>query len=188
MQPRRARELFLLSVPGGQSLEGRNGLAGDAREWCHAGSGLDTVHEHRTRAALRKAAPEARSLQLEVVRKDIQERRVRRRVDVLYALIDGESRCHSSPPPPPILHPLALIPGTRLGVYEVTAQIGEGGMGQVYRATDTKLKRQVAIKILPQALAADHDRSLAAHCAWRDSTRRGRATVLRSGRRPELPN
>jgi serine/threonine-protein kinase len=53
---------------------------------------------------------------------------------------------------------LALSPGTRLGVYEVTAQIGEGGMGQVYRATDTKLKRQVAIKILPPSLAADHDR------------------------------
>ena len=53
---------------------------------------------------------------------------------------------------------MALTPGTRLGVYEVTAQIGEGGMGQVYRATDTKLKRQVAIKILPTALAADHDR------------------------------
>lgn len=53
---------------------------------------------------------------------------------------------------------MALTPGTRLGVYEVTAQIGEGGMGQVYRATDTKLKRQVAIKILPPALAADHDR------------------------------
>ena len=48
---------------------------------------------------------------------------------------------------------LALTPGTRLGVYEVTAQIGEGGMGQVYRATDTKLKRQVAIKILPPAFA-----------------------------------
>jgi len=53
---------------------------------------------------------------------------------------------------------LVLTPGTRLGVYEVTAQIGEGGMGQVYRATDTKLKRQVAIKILPPSLAADHDR------------------------------
>jgi RIO-like serine/threonine protein kinase len=43
---------------------------------------------------------------------------------------------------------LALTPGTRLGIYEVTAQIGQGGMGQVYRATDTKLKRQVAIKIM----------------------------------------
>jgi len=53
---------------------------------------------------------------------------------------------------------LALTPGTRLGVYDITAQIGEGGMGQVYRATDTKLKRQVAIKILPPSLAADPDR------------------------------
>jgi Tol biopolymer transport system component len=53
---------------------------------------------------------------------------------------------------------LPLTPGTRLGVYEVTSLIGEGGMGQVYRATDTKLKRQVAIKILPPSLAADHDR------------------------------
>ena len=53
---------------------------------------------------------------------------------------------------------MGLTPGTRLGVYEVTAQIGEGGMGQVYRATDTKLKRQVAIKILPPSVAADHDR------------------------------
>jgi serine/threonine protein kinase len=53
---------------------------------------------------------------------------------------------------------LTLAPGTRLGVYEVVAQIGEGGMGQVFRATDTKLKRQVAIKILPPSLAADRDR------------------------------
>src|SRR5689334_20879247 len=48
--------------------------------------------------------------------------------------------------------------GARLGVYEVIAQLGEGGMGQVYRATDTKLKRQVAIKILPLSFAADPDR------------------------------
>ncbi len=40
---------------------------------------------------------------------------------------------------------MPLTVGTRLGVYEVTAQIGEGGMGQVYRATDTKLKRDVAV-------------------------------------------
>ena len=50
------------------------------------------------------------------------------------------------------------LAGTRLGVYEVTAQIGEGGMGQVYRATDTTLKRQVAIKILPLSVAADAER------------------------------
>ncbi|HVH28254.1 MAG TPA: protein kinase [Vicinamibacterales bacterium] len=53
---------------------------------------------------------------------------------------------------------MALTPGARLGVYEISAQIGEGGMGQVYRATDTKLKRQVAIKTLPPSVAADHDR------------------------------
>jgi eukaryotic-like serine/threonine-protein kinase len=53
---------------------------------------------------------------------------------------------------------LALTPGTRLGVYEITAPIGEGGMGQVFRARDTKLDRDVAIKILPEAFAHDADR------------------------------
>ena len=48
--------------------------------------------------------------------------------------------------------------GSRLGHYDVTALIGEGGMGQVYQATDTKLKRQVALKILPEAFATDPDR------------------------------
>jgi eukaryotic-like serine/threonine-protein kinase len=53
---------------------------------------------------------------------------------------------------------MPLAPGTRLGVYEVTALIGEGGMGQVYRARDTKLDRDVAIKILPEHFASDADR------------------------------
>jgi serine/threonine protein kinase len=53
---------------------------------------------------------------------------------------------------------LALTPGTRLGVYEVIASIGVGGMGEVYRATDTTLSRQVAIKILPDAFASDPER------------------------------
>ncbi len=48
---------------------------------------------------------------------------------------------------------MALSPGTRLGPYEITAQIGVGGMGEVYRATDTKLKRDVAVKVLPEAYA-----------------------------------
>jgi len=53
---------------------------------------------------------------------------------------------------------MALNVGDRLGHYNVTALIGEGGMGQVYQATDTKLNRQVALKILPEAFAADPDR------------------------------
>ncbi len=53
---------------------------------------------------------------------------------------------------------MALAPGVRLGPYEVTAQIGVGGMGEVYRATATKLKRDVAVKVLPSALAADPER------------------------------
>jgi eukaryotic-like serine/threonine-protein kinase len=53
---------------------------------------------------------------------------------------------------------LPLSPGTRLGVYAITAPIGEGGMGQVYRATDTTLGRQVAIKILPDAFAQEPER------------------------------
>ena len=58
----------------------------------------------------------------------------------------------------PIIRHLSLTPGTRLGVYEITAPIGEGGMGQVFRARDTKLDRDVAIKILPDAFAHDADR------------------------------
>ena len=50
---------------------------------------------------------------------------------------------------------MALAPGTRLGPYEVTAQIGVGGMGEVYQATDTNLKRSVAIKVLPASVAGD---------------------------------
>ena len=53
---------------------------------------------------------------------------------------------------------MSLNVGSRLGHYDVTALIGEGGMGQVYQATDTRLDRTVAIKVLPEHVAADPDR------------------------------
>src|SRR5213592_2265486 len=53
---------------------------------------------------------------------------------------------------------MRLSVGSRLGRYEILAPIGAGGMGEVYRAKDTKLDREVAIKILPEAFARDPER------------------------------
>src|SRR5215207_4548431 len=53
---------------------------------------------------------------------------------------------------------MSLSPGSRIGAYEILAAVGAGGMGEVYRARDTRLQRDVAIKVLPTAFAADPDR------------------------------
>lgn len=53
---------------------------------------------------------------------------------------------------------MALSPGSRVGAYEILTFLGAGGMGEVYRATDTNLKRQVAIKVLPEVVASDPER------------------------------
>jgi serine/threonine protein kinase len=53
---------------------------------------------------------------------------------------------------------MALIQGTRIGPHKILALIGEGGMGEVYRATDTKLGREVAIKVLSESFAEDPER------------------------------
>src|SRR6188508_1854547 len=60
-------------------------------------------------------------------------------------------RCHAA-------SRMALSPGDRLGPYEILSALGAGGMGEVYRARDTKLDRDVAIKILPDLFAQDPER------------------------------
>ena len=64
---------------------------------------------------------------------------------------------------------MPLTSGTALGPYQIDALFGEGGMGQVWQATDRQLNRQVALKILPDAFAADPDR-LARHVRYGDSS------------------
>ncbi|RPJ53314.1 MAG: serine/threonine protein kinase, partial [Acidobacteria bacterium] len=71
--------------------------------------------------------------------------------------------------------PMSLVAGTRLGPYEIQSKIGAGGMGEVYRARDTRLDRAVAIKVLPLALSADADPSALPQGQGRPEQGRGAA-------------
>ena len=74
----------------------------------------------------------------------------------------------------------ALTKGTRLGDYEVVSLVGSGGMGEVYRARDTKLKREVAIKVLPPYWSRDPDRLQRFEVEARAAAALNHPTLLRS--------
>jgi serine/threonine protein kinase len=78
-------------------------------------------------------------------------------------LIDSVSAATLARPRPCNARHLALSLGTRLGPYEIVSALGAGGMGEVYRAHDTKLDRDVAIKILPNIFVSDPERVVRFH-------------------------
>jgi len=106
-------------------------------------------------AALERAPGERANFLDEACRGDAE---LRREVESLLGYAEQAKRLLDEPVAGAVTQALGVTPGTRLGPYEVTERIGAGGMGEVFRARDTKLGRDVALKLLPDALSQDRER------------------------------
>jgi ribosomal protein S18 acetylase RimI-like enzyme len=100
MQHRGGREFLLSGIPSRQALESRDGFAGDVGNRCHARTGFNPIHKHRTGTALTETASKARPLQVHLVRKNVKKRCVCGRSDrpVLFIDFDFEVRSHRDSP------------------------------------------------------------------------------------------
>src|SRR5437867_13389731 len=83
---------------------------------------------------------------------------------------------------------MALAPGTRLGTYEIAVPLGAGGMGEVYRARDLRLGREVALKVLPADVAAHPDRLARFEREARAVAGLNHPNILTTQRRARLTN
>ena len=155
------RRIYLYPSAGGSPTELSASRAGDLPAgWTADGKGLYVSGGYPCRVDVIDVASGARTHVREPRRKR-HRRDVLPRIGPRYGRRSNDDAGLQSHPLDAVLDPgseMTLAAGTKLGPYEIAAPVGAGGMGEVYRARDERLKRDVAIKVLPASFSQDPDR------------------------------